>query len=48
MPPAACHHKVKEDAGAVPPMPPDAFVKTEAVVKEEERSDGRPKRKKTK
>ena len=38
---------VKEE-GAVPPMPPDAFVKTEAVVKEEERSDGRPKRKKTK
>ena len=40
---------VKEE-GVVPPMPPDAFVKTEAVVKEEqeERSDGRPKRKKTK
>ena len=38
---------VKEE-GVVPPMPPDAFVKAEAVVKEEERSDGRPKRKKTK
>ena len=35
---------VKEE-GAVPPMPPDAFVvKTEAIVKEEERSGSRPKR----
>jgi len=35
---------VKEE-GVVPPMPPDAFVKLEVVVKEEEHSnDGRPKR----
>ena len=33
---------VKEE-GAVPPMPPDAFVKVEVVVKEEEQgSDVRP------
>ena len=39
---------VKEE-GAVPPMPPDAFVvKTEAVVKEEERSGSRPKRQRQK
>ena len=45
MPPA---HVVKEEA-AVPPMPSDAFVvKTEAVVKEEERSGSRPKRHKSK
>ena len=34
---------VKEE-GWVPPMPPDAFVKVEVVVKQEEGSDGRPKR----
>ena len=45
MPPAPV---IKEDAGAVPPMPSDAFVKTEAIVKEEERSGGRPKRQRTK
>ena len=33
--------------GAVPPMPPDAFVKLEDVVKEEEGSGGRPKRQRT-
>ena len=39
---------VKEE-GAVPPMPPDAFVvKTEAIVKEEERSGSRPKRQRRK
>ena len=39
---------VKEE-GAVPPMPPDAFVvKTEVVVKEEERSGSRPKRQRRK
>ena len=38
---------VKEE-GVVPPMSPDAFVKTEAVVKEEERSGSRPKRQRTK
>ena len=39
---------VVKDEGAVPPMPPDAFVKTEAVVKEEERSGSRPKRQRMK
>ena len=39
---------VKEE-GAVPPMPPDAFVvKTEVIVKEEERSGSRPKRQRQK
>ena len=39
---------VKEE-GAVPPMPSDAFLKTEAVVKEEvERSGSRPKRQRAK
>ena len=38
----------EEGKGAVPPMPSDAFVKTEAVVKEEERSGSRPKRQRTK
>ena len=37
---------IKEE-GTVPPMPPDAFVKVEVVVKEEERSDGGPKRQRT-
>ena len=37
---------VKEE-GVVPPMPPDAYVKVEVVVKEEERSGGRPKRRRT-
>jgi hypothetical protein len=34
---------VKEE-GAVPPMPPDAFVKVEAVVKEKTGPEGWPKR----
>ena len=34
---------VKED-GMVPPMPPDAYVKVEIVVKEEASSGSRPKR----
>ena len=34
---------VKEE-GMVPPMPPDAYVKVEIVVKEEESSGSRPKR----
>ena len=38
---------IKEE-GVVPPMPPDAFVKVEVVVKEEEGSDSRPKRRRTK
>ena len=38
---------VKEE-GAVPAMPSDAFVKTEAVVKEEEGSGSRPKQQRTK
>eukprot|EP00964_Phaeocystis_antarctica_P023859 scaffold13345_cov64-Phaeocystis_antarctica.AAC.3 len=37
---------VKEE-GWVPPMPPDAFVKVEVVVKEEESSGSRPKRRRT-
>ena len=44
MPPGAF---VKEE-GLVPPMPPDAFVKVEVVVKQEECSDGRPKRQRVK
>ena len=45
MPPGAF---VKEE-GVVPPMPPDAVVKREhaVVVKEEERSDGRAKRRRS-
>ena len=39
---------VVKDEGAVPSMPPDAFVKVEVVVKEEQRSDRRPKRQRTK
>ena len=38
---------VKEE-GVVPPMPPDAYVKVEIVVKEEESSGSRPKRCRTK
>ena len=38
---------VKEE-GRVPPMPPDAYVKVEVVVKEEESSGSRPKRQRTK
>ena len=37
---------VKEE-GVVPSMPLDAFVKVEVVVKEEQRSDRRPKRQRT-
>ena len=37
-----------KDEGVVLAMPPDAFVKVEVVVKEEQRSDRRPKRQKTK
>ena len=35
---------VKREEGVVPSMPPDAYMKVEVVVKEEEGSDGRPKR----
>ena len=38
---------VKEE-GTVPSMPPDAYVKVEVVVKEEQRSDRRPKKQRTK
>ena len=38
---------IKEE-GTVPPMPPDACIKVEVVVKEEEHSDGRLKRRRTK
>ena len=38
-----------DEAGVLSPMPPDAFVKVEVVVKEEEeRSGGRPKRQRKK
>ena len=39
-----------KEEGVVPPMPPDAIIKREhtVVVKEEERSDGRPKRRRSK
>ena len=36
------------EEGVVPPMPPDAYVKVEVVVKEEERSGSRAKRRRTK
>ena len=36
-----------DEAGVVPPMPPDAFVKVEVVVKEEG-SNSRPKRQRAK
>ena len=39
---------VVKDEGAVPSLPLDAFVKVEVVVKEEQRSDRRPKRQRTK
>ena len=38
---------VKEE-GMVPPMPPDAYVKVEIVVKEEASSGSRPKRRRMK
>ena len=41
MPPGA---SVKEEGLVPPPMPPDAFVKVEVVVKEEEGFESRPKR----
>ena len=37
-----------KEAGTVPSMPPDAFVKVEVVLEEEESSDGRLKRQRTK
>ena len=37
-----------KEQGVVPPMPPDAYVKVEIVVKEEESSGSRPKRRRTK
>ena len=33
-----------KEEGVAPPMPPDAYVKVEIVVKEEESSSSRPKR----
>ena len=46
MPPGACF----KEEGVVPPMPPDAIVKREhaVVVKDEERSEGRAKRRRSK
>ena len=45
LPPGAV---VKEEGVVPPPMPPDALVKVEVVVKEEEGSDSRPKRQRAK
>ena len=39
---------VKEEGVVPPPMPPDAYVKVEVVVKEEEGSESRPKRQRAK
>ena len=39
---------ILKEEGAVPPMPPDTFVKVEVVVKEEEGSDSWPKRQRPK
>ena len=39
---------IRKEEDMVPPMPSDAFVKTEAVVKVEEGSGSRPKRQRTK
>ena len=39
---------VLKEEGGVPPMPLGAFVKVEVVVKEEQRSDRRPKKQRTK
>ena len=47
-PPAMPSDAVVKEEEMAPPMPPDAFVKVEVVVKEEEGSDGRPKRHRTK
>ena len=38
---------IKEE-GTVPPMPPDACIKVEVVIKEEAHSDSPPKRQRTK
>ena len=45
--PAASPGAILKEEDKVPRMPPDAFVKVEIVVKEEEGSDGRPKRQRT-
>ena len=47
-PPAMPSDAVVKEEGMVPPMPPDAYVKVEVVVKEEECSDGQPKRQRKK
>ena len=48
VPPMPTGAFVKEEGVLVPLMPPDAIVKVEAVVKEEEGSEGRPKRQRAK
>ena len=49
MSPAVSSGTTLKEEGVVPPMPSDAYVKTEAIVKEgEERSGSRPKRQRTK
>ena len=42
-----CKGSFVKEEGVVPPMPPDAYVKVEIVVKEEEGSGSRPKRRRT-
>eukprot|EP00964_Phaeocystis_antarctica_P145150 scaffold111137_cov48-Phaeocystis_antarctica.AAC.1 len=46
-PPAMPAGAVVKDEEMAPPMPPDAYLKIEVVVKEEERSGSRPKRRRT-
>ena len=46
-PPAMPSGAVVKEEGAASPMPPDAYVKVEVVVKEEAGSGGRPKRLRT-
>ena len=46
-PPAMPAGAVVKDEEMAPPMPPDAYVKVEVVLKEEECSGSRPKRLRT-
>ena len=48
MSPAASSGTTLKEEGVVPPMPSDACVKVEVVVKQEECSNGRPKRQRVK
>ena len=48
MSPAVSSGTTLKEEGVVPPMPSDAYIKVEVVVKQEEGSDGRPKRQRVK